>query len=217
MKRTKPCPTCAIEWVDQACSTAGIRLTDEQRRQLIAALLARRHLILSGPSGAGKHRLAKALALAMAQNRSSNVRTIQGHPWWAVKTGDTARYVVLQSDLSLWRLNDFVESISPESGLPLGAASTSRDDIGGGDYVAVVERMSPVEVELYFGQFSWWLSRQGPSMSHIPLRLIGTYDSDMRPALDDHVLRLTAQVHLGNAPLLPAMSPNVGRQYRAAR
>ena len=181
----KPCPICATRWVDQACLSASVRLADSARRQLIAGLLARRHLILSGPAGLGKVRLAKALALCIAQGRPSHVRSIQGHPWWAAKTHDVARFVTMQTDYSLWRLADFVETIS--SGGPGN----------GQDYVAFVGQISPVEIELYFGRFVWRLFRREQyGASPIPLRLIGTYNTDTPPPLEDHIKYLSAVVHL---------------------
>jgi len=195
----KPCPLCATEWVDQACSSANVRLTGAARRQLIAGLLARRHLILSGPSGAGKARLARALGLCMVQGRTSCVRSIQGHPWWAANTQDVARFVTMQTDHSLWRLADFVEIIEWEQASPPPAGI----DGGTQEYVALVEEMSPVEIELYFGRFLWWLSgRRQRGGSPIPLRLVGTYSTDSPPLLDDHILRLAGHVNLGRADII---------------
>lgn len=195
----KPCPLCATEWVDQACLTANVRLADTARRQLIASLLARRHLILSGPSGIGKIRLADALALCMVQGRTNCVRSIQGHPWWAAHTQDVARFVTMQTDHSLWRLADFMESIEWEQTSP--APSTIGSDVQ--EHVALVHEMSPVEIELYFGRFLWWLSgRRQHDGSPIPLRLVGTYTTDSLPLLDDHILRLAAHVHLGRADII---------------
>ena len=86
------CAFCVTAWVDGARDEAGVRLTDLARRRLIAGLLARPHLILSGPAGAGKQRLAEALALSIAARRSSRVCLLQGHPWWAENTCDTSHY-----------------------------------------------------------------------------------------------------------------------------
>jgi len=106
----KPCSSYAIAWVDRACTAADVGLTARERRRLIAALLVRRHLILSGPAGIGKCRLAYALALSFTQGRQSRVCLLQGHPWWAARTGDLGRFVELQTDFSVWRLAYFVES-----------------------------------------------------------------------------------------------------------
>lgn len=189
----KPCPVCATRWVDQACSSTGIRLPDAVRRQLIAGLLARRHLILSGPSGLGKASLARALALCMVQGRASHVRSIQGHPWWAANTHDVAHFVMMQTDYSLWRLIDFVESIVMKQ----ESSSPSYTLDAGQEYVAFVEQMSPVEIELYFDRFLGWLTVRKPTRtSLVPLRLIGTYNADSPLQLDGHVQRLAALVHL---------------------
>ena len=196
----KPCPVCTTRWVDQSCSKAGIRLADAARRQLIAGLLARRHLILSGPRGAGKYRLAKALSRAVALDRSDHVCSLQGHPWWAAKTGDVSRYVELQTDFSHWRLINFVEPLlsARES---LSSLHTEAQE---GVYVACVERMSPVEIDLYFVQFARWLLRQEQEWAlPAPLRLIGTFDSNRPPVLDATVQRYVAVVHLDSAALMP--------------
>jgi len=172
-------------------------LTAPERRRLIAALLTRPHLILSGPAGIGKRRLAHALALCMAQGRQSQVRTIQGHPWWATETGDTGYYVSLQTEFSVWRLDDFVESILYRTPLSAGI----HGDRESSTYVVCVERMSPVEIDLYFSKFLQWLLWMGlDANGTVPLRLIGTYDSSIPPGLDHRILRVAALVHLGSAP-----------------
>jgi len=192
------CPFCTTTWVDRACAAAEIRLTAPERRRLIAALLARPHLILSGPAGIGKRRLAHALALSMTQGRQSQVRTIQGHPWWAAQTGNIAHYVNLQTEFNTWRLADFLK-FALHNRQPLSLRQAERDDAG--DYVVCVERMSPVEIDLYFSKFLRWLlwMRQDAHRT-VPLRLIGTYDSSIPPGLDHRILRVAALVHLGSAP-----------------
>lgn len=191
------CPFCTTTWVDRACAAAEIRLTAPERRRLIAALLARPHLILSGPAGIGKRRLVHALALSMTQGRQSQVRTIQGHPWWATETGDIGYYVNLQTEFSVWRLDDFMESILHR--MPI--SSGIHGDRESSTYVVCVERMSPVEIDLYFSKFLRWLLWMGLDAHRtVPLRLIGTYDSSMPPGLDHRILRVAALVHLGSTP-----------------
>lgn len=193
----KPCPFCGAQWVDHALAVTGIKLTDLERGRLIVALLTRPHLILSGPVGSGKCRLAYGLALAIAQGRQSQVRLIQGHPWWAARTGRVAHYVGMQSEFSAWRLADFIVSV-------LHPPQLSADGSG---YVACVERMSPVEIDLHFGRLALSLLRNAvDSGQSVPLRLIGTYDGQSRPDLDTHILRTTALVHVGGAQAdLPEM------------
>jgi hypothetical protein len=64
-------------------------------------------------------------------------------------------------------------------------------------YIAYVERMSPVEIELYFRVVAEWLlmNVKGKGNS-VPLRLIGTYDCDGPPELDERVLGVAALVNL---------------------
>ncbi|MFQ6059088.1 MAG: hypothetical protein ACE5MB_09465 [Anaerolineae bacterium] len=171
----------------------GIRLTDLERRRLIAALLSHRHLILSGPAGIGKCQLAYALALSIAQGRQSRVCLLQGHPWWAARTGNIGHFVELQTEFSVWRLAYFMES-ALHGQRPSARAQTEGDT---DDYVACVTRMSPAEVEFYFGVVSQWLLGSArDSVGSVPIRLIGTYDSSTPPDLDDQILRTTALVHL---------------------
>jgi len=175
---------------------AGIRLTDLERRRLIASLLSRWHLILSGPSGIGKSQLAYALALSIARGQRRRVCLLQGHPWWAASTGNIGHFVKLQTEFSVWRLAYFAES-ALHSQQPSSQVQTESDT---GDYVACVVRMSPVEIELYFRVVSqWWLQSAWGNARPAPIRLIGAYDSSTPPDLDDQILRATALVHLSGA------------------
>lgn len=192
------CPFCITTRVDWACARTGIKLTNLERQRLVAALLSRQHLILSGPAGLGKRRLASALALSIADGQQSHVCLIQGHPWWAARTGDIARFVNLQTEFSVWRLIYFIESALH------GQQPPARIRAGGNaaDYVAFVERMSPVEIDFYFGVFPQGLLRGAPDQaSAVSLRLIGTYDSSRPPDLDHRILRLAALVHLSGTPV----------------
>ncbi len=190
------CPFCVITWVDDAGAVAGTELTALERRRLIAALLSRQHLILSGRSGIGKRQLAYALALSIAGGRQDFVRLIQGHPWWAANTGNIARYVGLQTEFNTWRLADFL-GFALNGRLPF---SPSRVETHVGDYVVCIERVSPVEVDSYFGALAQWLlggalDQIGP----VSLRLIGTIDSETPPDLDGRIQRVAALVHLDSA------------------
>ncbi len=187
-----PCTFCAVTWVDQACARAGIRLPAPARRRLIATLLARQHLIISGPTDAGKRRLARALALAMTRDRPSQVLTVQGHPWWAAETEDIARFIELQTRYSLWRLAGFVERL-----LHSARPSPSAEGRPSRVHVICIERMSPVEIEIYFHKFLQWLTRTEQELGvPIPLRLIGTFDHVTRPKLDERLLHVVGLVHL---------------------
>ena len=189
-------PYCTITWVDRACARTGVRMTHLERRRLIAALLSRQHLILSGRSGIGKRQLAHALALSIAGGRQDHVRQIQGHPWWAASTGNIARYVGLQTEFNTWRLTDFL-SFALRGRQPLPRDQAERES---GGYVVCVERMSPIEIDFYFGALSWWLIKGVPDqVSNVSLRLIGTYDSDTSPGLDDRIGHIAALVHLDSA------------------
>jgi len=194
------CSFCVTRWVEEACFAANVGLTALEQQRLTAALLARRHLILSGPTGTGKCRLAHALALAIAHGQQTHVRLIQGHPWWAARTGDVAHFVAIQTELSMSRLVDFVEAILQNKGRSHSPAVQTGEDRE--DYVACVERMSPVEVHTYFGTLVRELLRQAQDGKvTAPLRLFGTYDSDRPPQLDELVLQVAALVHLEPIPV----------------
>jgi hypothetical protein len=184
--RSASCPVCATAWVKQACARSGVVLTALARRRLIAALLSHRHLILSGPAGIEKERLIQALAQAVTQGRQSNIQEIQGHPWWAAGTGDVARFVNMQTEFSVWRFLEFV-----------GSALDRDVRVPPHEYVACIQRMSPVEVSIYFDKFLGWLEGTARSRkaSH-SLRLFGTYDGSMPPVLDGRERPLFALVHL---------------------
>ena len=187
------CPSCVTTWVDRASAMAGIKLADLERRQLIAALLSRWHLILSGPAGIGKCQLAHALALSITQGQQNYVCLLQGHPWWAAGTGNISQFVELQTEFSVWRLAYFVE-FALNSQRPLAGAQARGNHH---EYVACVMRMGPAEIEFYFGVVSRWLLRNAwDGVGPAPIRLIGTYDSDKPPDLDAQILRTTALVHL---------------------
>ncbi len=183
-------------WVDRAHAASGVRLTDLERRQLTAAMLVCRYLILSGPAGSGKRQLAYALALSIVGDQQDHVRLIQGHPWWAASAGDVARYVGLQTEFNRWRLADFLR-FALDGRQPLSGGQAKRN---AGDFVVCVERMSPMEIDFYFRALSPWL-REGTldQAESASLRLIGTYDSDRLPDLDDRIQRAAALVHLGSA------------------
>ncbi len=174
-------------WVDRALSETGIRLTDLERRQLMAALISRPHLVLSGPGGIGKSRLAQSLARCITDERPGHVCTLQDHPWWAAGTGDVAYFTHLQTVFSAWRLAHFMESV------PHDAHGTEA-------YVICVERISLAEIDCYFEMLLLWLAREARSETNsVPLRLIGTYDSNTPPDLDPRVRRMAALVHLGGS------------------
>jgi DNA polymerase III delta prime subunit len=191
-------PSCATTWVDRACAATNIRLADRERRRLIAALLSRQHLILSGPAGIGKRRLAYALALSIVDGQESHMSLLQGHPWWASKTNDVAYFVNLQTRFSEWRLAYFMESVLPSQQPP----SQVQAENGTGDYGVCVERMSPVEIDFYFRAVSYWLLKSAQSKAdRVSIRLIGTYDSSIPPDLDDQIQRVAALVHLSGVPV----------------
>ena len=68
-------PSVVAAWVDQACVVADVTLSGLERRRLIANLLAFQNLIICGPPGVGKCRLANALALALSVYFSPGVGT----------------------------------------------------------------------------------------------------------------------------------------------
>ncbi|NIN34349.1 MAG: hypothetical protein GTO60_04325, partial [Gammaproteobacteria bacterium] len=164
------CPVCASAWIDRASRASGFILTGLEQQQLLAALLARRHIILSGPMGIGKTQLAQALAASMTGDYHRQTMTIQGHPWWTIKTGDPARFVKMQVQFSTLRLNYFVEDILQNQAL----WSDTHTRRSFGDDVISIHNMSPFEIDLYFKGSLPWLTKDA---REFPLRLIGTYDS----------------------------------------
>ena len=187
-------PSVVAAWVDQACAIADVTLSGLERRRLIANLLAYKNLIICGPPGVGKCRLANALALAVTDGQRSQICTIQGHPWWAAQTGDVAHYVELQTKFSMWRLTEFATSFVGRLQPSLLSQNNGEDS----RYVVCVERMSPVEVHLYFEQFLLWLCQTKHNSNSAQMsRIIGTYDSTMLPNLGDDILRLAALVYIG--------------------
>jgi hypothetical protein len=178
------CHFCITNWVDRAAGLAGVELADLARRRLIAGLLSRPHLILSGPPAIGKGQLARALALAGVDGQRDRICRLQGHPWWAAKTADVARFVELQTDFSLWRLAQFADSalnggseiwsalVHPSrshAGLLRRAGQASREGTGVCSHVVCVERMSPVEIELYFkSSQSGWRRMEERKSDHRP-------------------------------------------------
>jgi hypothetical protein len=206
------CTFCVTNWVDRTIELAGVELAGLARRRLIAALLSRVHLILSGSPSIGKRQVASALALSAVGGQSDRVCWVQGHPWWAANSGDVSRFVELQTDFSLWRLAQFADSslhggspicspLAHPPGFHVGLCEKATEANGEGiaacRQVACVERMSPLEIELYFWIVARWLVQNGGGgFGPLPLRLVGTYDSRVAPALDEKIGRLVALVHL---------------------
>jgi len=206
------CHFCVSGWVDRALNLAGVPLTDLGRRRLIASLLSRPHLILTGASGIGKTRLARALAVSGVGGQKDRACHLQGHPWWAANTADVSHFVELQTDYSLSRLAQFTRA-EPDGFTPAWAEMIPRSQVtrshekrtgANREGMAVcrktvyVERMSPLEVELYFGIVARWLAHNTTDTEALPIRLIGTYDADVPLMLDEHTRRLVAQLHLGH-------------------
>jgi hypothetical protein len=157
--------------VERVCAETRIRLADEQRRQLIVGLLARQHLILSGPPGSRKCELASALAMSLADGREDHVCSVVGHPWWASGTGDVAYYANMQMAFSEWRLVYFLAGVLADGQEMAGARSMDS----AGRYVVCIEGMSPAEIDLYFATLPYRLAaaRQG-ARRDVPVRFIGT-------------------------------------------
>ncbi len=190
------CSVCVRAVVERVCAETGIRLADEQRRQLIVGLLARQHLILTGPQGRRKCELAWALAMSLADGREDHVCSVVGHPWWASGTGDVAYYANMQMAYSEWRLVYVLAAVQADE----ERISRVRSVESAGRYVVCIEGMSPAEIDLYFATLPYRLAaaRQG-ARRDVPVRFIGTYDSDTPPMLDARTLRVAALVHLDAA------------------
>lgn len=192
----RPCSICLASSVERTCAETGIRLTDEERRHLIGGLLARQHLILSGPRGDRKCKLARALAFSLVDGRQDRVCTLLGHPWWAGNTGDVAYYANMQKAYSDWRLVYFLTDVVADDQRTSGVRSVD----GAGGYVVCIEAMSPAEIDLYFATLPYKLAAAGQGARRcLPVRFIGTYDSDTPPTLDARTLRVAALVHMDAA------------------
>ncbi len=185
------CPFCTVVQIDTIAAKAGFTLTNAERRQLIAALLSRQHIILSGPPNIGKRKLARELALAVTNNQEQRILTVQGHPWWAARTGNVARFVEIQSQFSIARISYFLDDIlrdkdkTPEKGADIAS-----------HFAACIESMSPVEINFYFKNTAQWLNYQKLTQKIvIPLHLIGTYDTLAGPTPDETVLQYAAIIH----------------------
>lgn len=190
------CSVCVTASVERVFAETGIRLADEQRRQLIVGLLARQHLILSGPQGSRKCELAHALAFSLVAGRRERVCTLVGHPWWAGNTGDMTYYANMQMAFSEWRLVYFLAAVQDDE--ERMSRVRSVDSVEG--YAVCIERMSPAEIDLYFGTLPYKLAAAGQGVRrYLPVRFIGTYDSDRPPTLDVPTLRVAALVHMNAA------------------
>jgi hypothetical protein len=206
------CTFCVTQWVDRALVTAGVQITELERRRSIATLLSRPHLILSGPPGIGEGRLVHALALSGVDGERDRVCWLQGHPWWAADTANVGRFIELQTDYSLSRLARFAHPALNSEGTslrhdgvgPVNAGSRNGRHAGPAygmcAFVACVERVSPVEIELYFRVVAEWLPTNGEGASRfVPLRLTGAFDGSTPPDLDERIRRVTGLVHLSGA------------------
>lgn len=187
-----PCPTCASLWVDGAIKASGARVPNEERRQLIIALLESRHLLLTGLPGTGKRRLAHALADSLCPGHPERVRTLRGHPWWAAQTGDVNRFVAAQMNYDKWRLEDFVADMVRtvhEIRRPNLAAQPA--------FVVIIENMSPVETDFYFHSFlNEWISSAVQGKIAGRFMLIGTLDAPQSPGLSAATKKIVTMVNL---------------------
>jgi hypothetical protein len=191
---TQSCSFCTTTWVDQATRASDFILTNPERQRLLAAFLARRHIVFSGPIGIGKTQLAQALAAAMTGDYHRQTLTIQGHSGWMAKTGDAAGFVQMQARFNILRLNYFVEDILQNRTL----WSDTHTKHSFGDDVISIHNMSLPEIDLYFkGSLPWLTGDEG----EFPLRLLGVYDSETPPDLDPDVLRVVALVHFDRTPV----------------
>lgn len=194
-KRMPACTKCATLWIDQAIAASDTPVAPVERRQLIAALLARHHLLLIGPAGAGKRAFARALANILAAGQPDRVRVLRGHPWWAAHTGDVNQFVFAQENYNIWRLTDFVSNAIQST------KNTMRDGAPAHvPFVLVIEKMSRAETDIYFRLFdSKWSSPFVQQGSEPLIRLIGVLDTSESAAESSQIEPGVTCVFLGQA------------------
>ncbi len=160
------------------------------------ALKARRFVILAGPPDVGKISLARRVAGAMVGRWSPlHWCSLQGHPWWASRTGRPARFAVAQAQLNYLRVLDFL-------GLAAG-----HEPLGLPCFLCF-ERISPAEAVSYFCDLPCgllWRADASTLPIHLPrnLYVTGTFDVvDGGPVLSDAVREHAQVIRVGPDDLL---------------
>jgi hypothetical protein len=180
------CRVCVPALVDRAIARSGVAVEQHDRFRLIAALLGRQHLILSGSDTILLNALARALADELAEEREEYVCRFPGHPWWAAGTERVGYYAQMNESVAMWRLCYFLADALPE---------TASEDYGR-QRVVCVQSMSMAEVGYYYE----FLARQlasVPELAQSQVALVGAYVGVAPLSLSPVAERLTSVVHLG--------------------
>jgi hypothetical protein len=180
------CTVCVPALVDRAIARSGLALETPDRFRLIAALLGRRHLIISGKNNAALGSLVGMLGEELAGRREDYLCKLPGHPWWAAGTERCGYYAEMQENVGIWRLSYFLADALP--GQPDTDCSLRR--------VVCIQNMSLAEVEYYYEFLARQLARV-PELTQIRVALLGAYTAETPPALSPIAQRWTSVVHVG--------------------
>ena len=180
------CKVCVPALVDSAVARCGAKVSANERFQLIAALLGRRHLLLDGADKAALSVIIKALAEEMADGNPDVVCALPGHPWWASDTERCGYFADMQESVATWRLCYFLADVLAETSPSLPASQP----------IICVQSMSVAEVQYYFEFLAQQFVRI-PELAKSPVTIMGAYQGVGAPELSAAARRLTAVVQLG--------------------
>lgn len=180
------CTVCVPALVDRAIARSGVAVETQDRFSLIAALLGRRHLIISANNDGALGSLVEMLGEELAGHREDYLCKLPGHPWWAAGTERCGYYAEMQENVGIWRLSYFLADALP--GQPDTDCSLQR--------VVCIHNMSLAEVEYYYEFLARQLVRV-PELAQTRVALLGAYTGETPPALSPIAQRWTSVVHVG--------------------
>lgn len=180
------CTVCVPALVDRASARSGMAVETQGRFRLIAALLGRRHLIITGGSSAALGALVETLGEELTGRREDYLCKLPGHPGWAAGTELCSYYAEMQENFGVWRLSYFLADALPAQ--PATDLSLQR--------VVCIQNMSLAEVEYYYEFLARQLVRV-PELAQTRVALLGAYTGETPPALSSIAQRWTSVVQLG--------------------